>query len=61
MIKQIIFDSVDLLTIDEKNTIVYNYMSSIKSINELSKELGIDRLIIRRFISEYQRRLRDKA
>lgn len=60
MIKQIIFDSVDLLTIDEKNTIIYNYMSNIKSIDELSKELGIDRLIIRRFISDYQNRLRDK-
>ena len=60
MIKQIIFDSVDLLTIDEKNTIIYNYMSSIKSIDELSTELGIDRLIIRRFISDYQNRLRDK-
>jgi len=49
------------LSIDEKNTIIYNYMSKIKSINELSKELGIDRLIIRRFISDYLDRLKNKA
>ena len=51
---------MDLLSNYEKNTIVYNYMSAIKSIDELSKELNIDRLIIRKFISDYQKRLRDK-
>ena len=51
---------MDLISIDEKNIIVYNYMSAIKSIDELSEELNIDRLIIRRFISDYQKRLRDK-
>jgi hypothetical protein len=61
MIQQIIFDNVELITIDEKNTIIYNYMNKIKSIDELSKELGIDRLIIRRFISDYMNRLKNKA
>jgi hypothetical protein len=60
MIKQIIFDSVDLLTIDEKNSILLHYMNKISSIDELSRVLGIDQLIIQRFISDYENRLRNK-
>jgi len=58
MIQQVIFDNVELLTNDEKNSIILHHMNSSASIDELSKVLGIDQLIIQRFISNYQNRLR---
>jgi hypothetical protein len=60
MIKQVIFDKVELLTNDEKNSILLHYMNKISSIDELSRVLGIDQLIIQRFISDYENRLRNK-
>jgi len=58
MIQQVIFDNVELVSIQEKNYILLHYMNNIMSIDEISKELGIDRLIIRRFISDYEKRAR---
>jgi hypothetical protein len=60
MIQQVIFDNVELLTNDEKNSIILHHMNSSASIDELSKVLGIDQLIIQRFISDYENRLRNK-
>ena len=58
VLRQVIFDKVELISTDERTYILGAYMGNHKSIDELSKELGIDRLIIRRFISDYQKRLR---
>lgn len=60
MIHQINFDKVELLTTEEKNSILFHYMNKTASIDELSRVLGIDRIIIRKFISDYEKRLRDK-
>mgnify|MGYP003340548985 CR=1 FL=1 len=60
MIHQVNFDKVELLTTDEKNTIIYHYANKTASIDELSRTLGIDRLIIRKFISDYKKGFTDK-
>lgn len=57
MIHQILFDNTQVMTFEERHIIIHNYMNKLKSINQLSDELGIDRLIIRKFISDYLKTL----
>lgn len=61
MIKPITFDSVHLLSFDERNAIVINFFNNKKSIEQLSVELGVDKNIINAFISDYENRLRNKT
>ena len=61
MIKQIIFDNASLLTNDEKNSILNHHLNKTASIDDLSRVLGIDTSIICNFISDYEKRLRDKT
>jgi hypothetical protein len=60
MIHQILFDNTQVMTFEERHIIIHNYMNKLKSINQLSDELGIDRLIIRKFISDYLKALENE-
>lgn len=60
MIHQILFDNTQVMTFEERHIIIHNYMNKLKSINQLSDELGIDRLIIRKFISDYLKTLENE-